>query len=77
LALAQSKRMKHSRQPLRLLGLSALRYAPTAGRPALLRTAARLATDLSLPFVEKPVTKGYEMLLVATPDRLELRVLVG
>ncbi|MEX0777532.1 MAG: class I SAM-dependent methyltransferase [Phycisphaeraceae bacterium] len=43
----------------------------------LLRAAARLAVDLDLPLVEKPVKSGYDMLLTATPGRLELRILRG
>ncbi len=40
----------------------------------LLKTAARLAVDHNLPFAETPTTAAaFELLLVATPTRLELR----
>jgi 16S rRNA (guanine1516-N2)-methyltransferase len=65
-------------------------HAPSAATPAtlavcadphqdlaLLKAAARLAVDLSLPLEARPPTRGYEMLLVAAPGRLELRVLTG
>ncbi len=49
----------------------------------LLKAAARIAVDVNLPFLEKPVSGGkarsseYDMLLVVTSARLELRVLRG
>ncbi|MCC7192506.1 MAG: class I SAM-dependent methyltransferase [Phycisphaeraceae bacterium] len=43
----------------------------------LLKAAARLAVDLSLPFLEKPTRTHFEMLLVVSSDRLALRVLKG
>jgi 16S rRNA (guanine1516-N2)-methyltransferase len=43
----------------------------------LLKAAARLAVDLNLPFLEKPTRSGFEMLLVVTADRLDLRILKG
>lgn len=42
-----------------------------------MRAAAQVATDLGLPFVENPLQQNYEMLVVATPARLELRVVAG
>jgi hypothetical protein len=51
--------------------------ADPPGDKALLTAAARLAVDLNLPFLEKPVKKGFEMLLTAAPGRLELRVVEG
>lgn len=43
----------------------------------LLRAAARLSVDLNLPFLEKPTKPPHEMLLVVTPERLEIRVIKG
>lgn len=43
----------------------------------LLKAAARLAVDLNLPFLEKPTRSSFEMLLVVTADRLDLRILKG
>jgi len=43
----------------------------------LLKTAARLSVDLQLPFLEKPKQRGWEILLVVTPARLEVRVIGG
>jgi len=70
--LAQSKRMKHSRQPLGSWAVGIAVCADPPDDPALLRTAARLATDLSLPFVEKPGDEGLRDVAGATPDRLEV-----
>ncbi len=43
----------------------------------LLRAAAQVAASAGLPFLKRPVSKGYEVLLVATPRRLELRAISG
>lgn len=44
---------------------------------ALLKAAARVAVDLNLPFLDKPQSRGWDMLLVAAEGRLELRILTG
>lgn len=44
---------------------------------ALFKTAAQLAADLNLPFLEKPQKQGQQVLLVATPERLEMRIVGG
>lgn len=57
-----------------------LRIFVTADPPddeALLKTAARLAVDLDLPFLEKPKKRGVDVLLVAAAGRLELRMIGG
>lgn len=51
--------------------------ADPASETELLRAAARLAVDLNLPILEKLPKKGFDLLLVAAPGRLELRVLGG
>ncbi|MAE66462.1 MAG: hypothetical protein CMJ18_19510 [Phycisphaeraceae bacterium] len=51
--------------------------ADPPGDRRLLKTAARLAVDEELTFLEKPRVRGFEMLLVVTPKRLELRIVGG
>lgn len=51
--------------------------ADPAGDRSLLDAAARLALDLGLPLAESACDAGWDMLLVATPGRLEVRVLRG
>jgi len=43
----------------------------------LLKAAARLAVDLNLPFLDKPVKTGFDMLITVTADQLDLRILRG
>lgn len=61
-----------SRQPLHIAVC-----ADPAEDESLLRAAARLSVDLNLTFIEKTVKKGFDGLLVATPGRLELRMIGG
>jgi 16S rRNA (guanine1516-N2)-methyltransferase len=51
--------------------------ADPASDENLLRAAARLSVDLNIPFLEKPLKKGVDALLVATHGRLELRMIGG
>ncbi|MBI3744503.1 MAG: class I SAM-dependent methyltransferase [Chloroflexi bacterium] len=70
--------MKTAPKPSEAIGaVNVAVSADPSDDPALLRTAARLAADLGLPFLERPVDQGYEMLLVAAPGSLELRVIAG
>ncbi len=60
--------------------------ADPAEAESLLKAAARLSVDLNIPFLEQPPTtamlktlvgQGVDALLVATPGRLELRIIGG
>ncbi len=51
--------------------------ADPAGDGDLARAASRIAGELGLPLLKRPFAKGYELLLVAAPGRLELRVVGG
>jgi len=51
--------------------------ADPPSNPTLLKAAAQIALDLSLPFLARPLIRGIEMLVVVTPNRLELRVVGG
>ena len=64
--------MSTDREPLKIAAC-----ADPASDENLLRAAARLSVDLNIPFLEKPVKKGVDVLLVATPGRLELRMIGG
>lgn len=58
-------------------GLRIAACADPPGDATLAKTAARLSVDLDLPFLEKPRKRGVDVLLVATPKRLELRMIGG
>jgi len=51
--------------------------ADPAGDEGLARVAARLSVELNLPFLEKPVKRGVDVLVVVTARRLELRMVGG
>ena len=51
--------------------------ADPAENRVLLATAARMAVDLGLPLLTKPIKRGQQILLVVTARRLELRIVGG